>query len=185
VRLFLLFYMSMAASCNKGQFDSSECVKKCPDLMTCYSGVCDCDTSVGFKIWQKCFTQEPNRYVNYAGDSSLKLTGLILDSISFSPNRNWCNYDLYYDNDDKNAFGYFDRTKSPADYKTRVIPKQGYDSLYMFAYDHVYYRNGIGYDWKILGKRFGTDSMQIRIFISDIKTHTDRDSSSIITLRRL
>ncbi len=183
--LLILLFIGIALSCNKGEFDPNKCVKKCPDLMTCYDGVCDCDTGIAFKMWDKCHSPEPNRYVNFKGDSALKMTGLILDSSSYSPNSDWYTYLLYYNNDDVNAFGYFDATHSPSDFSTKVIPKQGYDSLYMRAFSHFYYRNGIGYDWQILGKRYGTDSMEIRIFISDLKIHTDKDSSSLITLRRL
>ncbi len=181
--LLILGALFLSLSCNKGDFDPTKC-DDCRELMTCYDGVCDCDTTIAFKIWQKCYTPEPNRYVNYGGDSTIRITGMIMDSVSYDPNSGWYKYDLYFDESEK---GYFqqDLTIFPEDFSTRLVPQASFDSLYMNAHSYFYYRDGIGYQWKVLGKRFGTDSMQIRIFLLDKLNGNTVDSSSVISLHRL
>lgn len=104
--ILFLSALFLSISCNKGDFDPTKC-DDCRELMTCYNGVCDCDTTIAFKIWQKCYTKEPARYINYGGDSSIRITGMIMDSASYNPSQDWYRYSLYFDESEKPFYRQF------------------------------------------------------------------------------
>lgn len=170
-------------ACNKGEFDSSLC-EDCPDRMACYDGICDCDTSYTFKMWNRCQLKSPSKYINYAGDSSIGITGLIVDSISYSSSLDWYTYDLWFDEPEKHAFGFPSPTNYPEEFTARIVPKSGYDSIYMNAWTYYYYRNGLSYQFRIFGKSYQQDSMKLRIFLQDPRTYQFVDSSAVISVLR-
>ncbi len=154
----------------------------CPELMTCYEGVCDCDRDSTLKIWERCFAKYPSRYFCFEPDTNFGMTTMILDSVYFDPNSNKYRFESYSDEYERIA-GIFlsNGKKDPFRYSAQFKPQNGYDSIFFEDNWITLYTVGNEQFFRsMLGKYFSRDSMELRIIHQNIQTY-ERDTSRPMT----
>lgn len=182
-RVLFLGALFLSLSCNKGDFDPTLC-DNCPELTSCYDGICDCDTTISDKFWNRCYEKEPTRFVCLDPDTRFGMTAIFMDSMFYIPDRNVYRYKMY---SDEEAYMFFrvNLMTHAAQYDISIKPQPGYDSVFMSDDFLTHVHNGNMYSRYFQGKRFGTDSMELQIFLWNADTYTFDDTSRVMTFRRL
>lgn len=170
--LLCLFSGFLLLSCNKGEFNPTQC-DDCPELMSCYDGVCDCDRDSSFKIWNHCYWKYPTRNFCFDPDTNFGMHLMFLDSVSFDHQRNQYVFNMY--SGERVWLGPIlesDGITRPFQfYEVRIIPQIGFDSIY-FDWDWftTFQVDGENYRRSMFGARYGRDSMDLRIVHRNDKT---------------
>lgn len=181
--MLILGALILSSSCNKGDFDPTLC-DDCPELTTCYEGICDCDTTISDKFWNRCYEKEQTRYVCLDPDTSFGGTSFFMDSMYYSPDQNVYHYKMY---SDEEAYMFFrvNLMTHAAQFQVKIKSEVGYDSVF-FADDFlIHVRNGSQYYRYFKGKNYGTDSMELRMYYQNSDTYEMEDTSRVMTFRRL
>ncbi len=174
--LVLFVGLSIALSCNKGEFNPTVC-EDCPDLMTCYEGVCDCDTSISIKLWNNCYSLQSNRYICSNPDSTLGITAMLLYSVEYNDSKDIYTFNLYMDSPVDISRGQGHRTENPENFSAQIESHFGSDSIHLWSYSFFYLHNNHTYMWNIIGNRYSIDSLDLRIIQFNNQTY-QRDTTT-------
>lgn len=169
--LLCLFSGYLLLSCNKGEFNPTQC-DNCPELMSCYDGVCDCDRDSSFKIWNHCYWKLNRRSFYYTPDTGLSFTILILDSMGQQGSSGKYIYEIFTGEDMyiTPLFRTNGKTR-PYPMDARIYPQTGYDSIY-FSGDWTFnfLVDGQLQNRHIYGVRYGNDSMELHVVHQNTST---------------
>lgn len=175
----LIGILLLSISCNKGNFNPTIC-GDCPELMTCYEGICDCDTMLADKFWDLCFDKHPSRFVYRNSDSIYGMTLMILDSVSHNPSRGDYRYQMYSDEKNPAPLPPHDFKQHPILYSTQIVTKTNFDSIYLKDF-YPYNINGNQIRRGFEGKKYGTDSMELRFIQINLDNNELNDTSLVLT----